>query len=154
MKKAILIIVGVLAAGLIIIQFFPPEKNEVIANPGNDIAFQVQIPADVKKSLVNACYDCHSGRTVYPFYNRIAPVSWILANHVREGKEQLNFSEWSTYSKRDRIKLLTAICDEVTAGTMPLKGYVFMHSKAVLNENQIEAICAWTETAAEEEMGR
>ncbi len=152
MKKALLIILGVVVLLFIVIQFFPPEKNDNLVKPQDDIVFQVDIPADVKKDLVNACYDCHSNRTVYPFYNKIAPVSWILANHIREGKEHLNFSEWAGYDKRTRIKLLTAVCDEITAGTMPLKGYVYMHSKAVLNEKQLENICAWTEAAAEQEM--
>jgi hypothetical protein len=152
MKKIWLSIAGIVVLFLIVIQFFPPEKNDKLVNPQDDIVFHVTIPADVKKNLVNACYDCHSNRTVYPFYNKIAPVSWILARHIREGKEHLNFSEWTGYDKRTRIKLLTAVCDEITAGEMPLKGYVSMHSKAVLNEKQIEAICAWTEQAAEEEM--
>lgn len=148
MKKTWLIIIGIIIALLILIQFFQPRKNDSIANPQNDIVFQFDMPSSVKKSLVNACYDCHSDKTKYPLYGKIAPASWLLAKHIRDGKEHLNFSHWADYDKKTRIKLLTSICDEITSGEMPLKGYVFMHSKAVLNEKQIEEICLWAEEAA------
>ena len=149
MKKTWIIIAIVLGL-LIIIQFFRPEKNDKIANPQNDIIFAVDMPANVKKKIVNACYDCHSEKTAYPFYNRIAPVSWMMARHIKEGKEHLNFSAWSTYEKKEQIKLLSEICDVITAKEMPLKSYVMMHSRAVINEREVEDICAWTEQAAEQ----
>jgi hypothetical protein len=151
MKKA-WIITGSVLLVFIIIQFFQPEKNDNLANPQNDIVFALDIPVPVKKKIVNACYDCHSNKTAYPFYNKIAPVSWLLANHVKEGKEHLNFSEWANYDKKEQIKLLTSICEVITAGEMPLKSYVFMHSRAVINEKEIGEICQWTETASEQIM--
>ena len=117
-----------------------------------DIIFSVEIPALVKKKIVNACYDCHSDKTAYPFYNRIAPVSWLLANDIRKAKEKLNFSDWISYDRKKQIKLLTDICDEITAGEMPLKAYVIMHSKAVINEKELDEICQWTEQASEQIM--
>ena len=151
MKKA-WIITGSVLLVFIIIQFFQPEKNDNLANPQNDIVFALDIPVPVKKKIVNACYDCHSNKTAYPFYNKIAPVSWLLANHVKEGKEHLNFSEWANYDKKEQIKLLTSICEVITDGEMPLKSYVFMHSRAVINEKEIGEICQWTETASEQIM--
>lgn len=153
MKKA-WIILGSVFFIFIVIQFFQPEKNDKVPNPQNDIVFAVDIPAPVKKKIVDACYDCHSNRTKYPFYNRVAPVSWLLANHIKEGKEHLNFSEWASYEKKKQIKLLSEICDEISSGEMPLKGYVFMHSRAVINEKEIEEICRWTETASEQIMAK
>jgi hypothetical protein len=153
MKKT-WIILGSVFFIFIVIQFFQPEKNDKLVNPQNDIVFVMEVPATVKKKLANACYDCHSNRTAYPVYNRVAPVSWFLANHIREGKEHLNFSEWANYNKKEQIKLLTAICEEITEGEMPLKSYVFMHSRAVFNEKEIEDICRWTETASEQIMAK
>jgi hypothetical protein len=150
MRKSWLIIIGSIAGLLIIIQFFQPEKNNNIEDPKKDIVFSLDIPKNVKKNLVNACYDCHSDRTVYPRYSRVAPISWMINKHIRDGKKHLNFSTWSDYDKRKQLKLLTEICDEITLGDMPLKGYVFMHSKAVLNEKDIADICAWTENAGEQ----
>jgi hypothetical protein len=153
MKKA-WIVIGSFFALFILIQFFQPAKNDKIANPKNDIVFSLQIPTNVKQKIVNACYDCHSEKTAYPFYNRIAPVSWMLARHIREGKEHLNFSAWANYDKKKQIKLLGDICDEITAGEMPVKSYVLMHSRAVINKKELADICAWTEQAAEEIMSK
>lgn len=152
--KKIWIIIGALFVIFIIIQFFQPAKNDKVANPKNDIVFALQIPTNVKQKIVNACYDCHSEKTVYPFYNRIAPVSWIMAHDIKEGKSHMNFSAWATYDKKKQIKLLGDICDELKAGEMPLKSYVLMHSRAVINEKEVADICAWTETAAEEVMNK
>jgi hypothetical protein len=153
MNKTWIIIASVILI-FIVIQFFQPEKNDNRENLQQDIVFTMELPTQVKKKIVDACYDCHSNHTIYPFYSKIAPVSWILAGHIREGKEHLNFSEWSAYDKKEQIKLLTAICEEITAGEMPLKGYVFMHSRAVINERQMEEICKWTEAAAEDIMSK
>jgi hypothetical protein len=149
MKKA-WIIIGILFGIFILIQFYRPAKNDKVENPQNDIVFSVQIPTNVKQKIVNACYDCHSEKTKYPFYNQIAPVSWILARDIRRAKEHVNFSAWATYNRKDQIEILGDICDELTAGEMPLKSYVFMHSKAVINEKELKEICDWTEQAAEE----
>jgi hypothetical protein len=152
MKKILKIFLLAVIAFLVIIQFFPPEKNDHIVNPMDDIIFHLDMSSAVKRDIVNACYDCHSNRTRYPFYNRFAPVSWMLARHIRQGKEKLNFSELGNYDRRTRISLLTAICDEIVSGEMPLKGFVIMHSKAVLNEKQVEDICEWADEAAEQVM--
>jgi hypothetical protein len=152
MKKIIIIIIASLFFIFIIIQFFPPKKNDNLVNPQNDIVFKLEIPTAVKKKIVDACYDCHSDKTVYPIYNRIAPVSWKLAYDIRRAKEHLNFSEWANYDRKTQIKLLSKICDELKAGEMPLKSYVFMHSKAVINPDELNQICQWTDKASEQVM--
>jgi hypothetical protein len=154
MKKVWIIFIITLFFIFIIIQFFPPKKNDNLVNQQNDIVFKLEIPTPVKKKIVDACYDCHSNKTAYPFYNNIAPVSWIMAQHVREGKANLNFSEWANYDRKTQIKLLTKICDEIKAGEMPLKSYVFMHGKAIINPKELEEICQWTEQASEQVMGQ
>ncbi len=152
MKKVLLIIAGSILGLLIIIQFFQPKKNDNITNPQNDIMFAVDVPSAVRQKIVSACYDCHSEKTVYPFYNRFAPVSWLLAMDIRQAKKHMDFSAWATYDKKKQIKLLSDICDELKAHDMPLKRYVIMHSKAVINKDELAEICQWTETAAEQVM--
>lgn len=141
-----------LVIALIIIQFFQPEKNFKPAT-ADGIAFQMEMPETVKKYIVNSCFDCHSNQTRYPWYSRIAPVSWIMADHIREGKEHLNFSEWASYSKREQISLLNEICETVTDRSMPLKGYVRLHKDAELFDFEIQEICRWTDEAAENLIG-
>lgn len=154
MKKTFIIILASLLFVFIVIQFFPPKMNDNLVNPQNDIVFKLEIPTAIKKKIVEACYDCHSDKTVYPFYNRIAPVSWKLAYDIRRAKAKLNYSEWANYDRKTQIKLLGKICDELKAGEMPLKSYVFMHSKAVFNPAEINDVCQWTEQASEQVMNQ
>lgn len=150
MRKSWIIALSIIVVLIIAIQFFQPEKNMSKENLKGEIVFQMEIPKNVKKKIVNACYDCHSNTTHYPFYGKIAPVSWMLGRHIREGKARLNFSEWAGYDRRQQLKLLTEICEVITEGEMPMKGYVFMHSRARFNERDIADVCAWAEQAAEQ----
>jgi hypothetical protein len=147
MKRLLIIIAGSILLAFIVIQFFRPEKNQSAVTT-DDIIYTLEIPNSVKRTLVNACYDCHSNQTRYPWYSNIAPVSWMLANHVKEGKEHLNFSAWKQYSKREQISQLDDICEMVEKREMPLKSYTFMHSEAIILEYQVKELCTWTEAAA------
>jgi len=149
MRKILLIILAIIVAGFITIQFFQPEKNQSEVTT-DAIFFQMQVPETVKKYLVDGCYDCHSNQTRYPWYSRVAPFSWWIGKHISEGKEQLNFSSWSDYSKRKQLGLLNDICEVCEDGSMPLKSYIILHKNAELFDHEIEEICAWAETAAED----
>jgi hypothetical protein len=150
MIRKILLYAGIgLLVLFIVIQFFQPEKNQAAVTT-DDIVFQLEIPEGVKKSLVNSCYDCHSNQTKYPWYGRIAPFSWMMNQHIVDGKEELNFSEWATYSKRKQLGLLDEISEVVTDGSMPLESYLMLHADARLFDHQVEKINAWCEEAAEQ----
>jgi hypothetical protein len=150
MVRKILVISGaVILAGLIIVQFFQPPKNQApVTDDG--IVFQIDIPDYVKKPLVNSCYDCHSNQTRYPWYGRIAPFSWMMNNHIVQGKQELNFSEWGTYSKRKQIGLLDEIVEVIENGSMPLESYLLLHADARLYDHEIEAIRVWSEDAIDQ----
>jgi hypothetical protein len=72
----------------------------------------------VKAILRRACYDCHSNETQWPWYSRIAPISWLLARDVREGQAELNFSTWNQYSPQQQVKKLQESWKEIAAGDM------------------------------------
>ncbi len=150
MRKPWVIISVIFLSIVVIIQFFQPQRNLNKVASKDDIFLNLSADQLVKKNIVNACYDCHSNNTRYPFYANFAPVSWLLYNHIQEGKSHLNFSEWASYDKKKQLKLLNDICDELTSKEMPLKSYIFMHSSAILNSMEVENICNWTEAAAEE----
>lgn len=91
--------------------------------------------------LDRSCGDCHSNRTVWPWYSHVAPVSWVISKHVVEGREILNFSEWNTQPPSDGERIL--ICDAVSEGRMPLSEYTAIHRNARLSKHDVEAICTW-----------
>jgi hypothetical protein len=89
-----------------------------------------------------ACHDCHSNNTVWPWYSRIAPVSWLIADDVKGGRAHLNFSEWSYYGPEMSMLKLKQACTEVKAGDMPLWQYKLLHSQARLSQTDIEKLCS------------
>jgi hypothetical protein len=75
----------------------------------------------------------------------VAPFSWFLDHHIKEGKAHLNFSSWGIMEKAQKIRQLHQICEETENGSMPLKSYVLIHRSARLSERDVQAICDWAE---------
>lgn len=141
MKKVILAIVIIIG----IMQFIRPQKNDS-ADFSKDIATVVAIPANVQEILKTSCYDCHSNKTNYPWYSEIAPVSWFLAQHVNEGKEHLNFSEWTKYNNNQKGHIISEIKEEMKKQGMPLESYLWIHKDAVLTQAQYQTMIDWVKT--------
>ena len=133
-KKQLGILIIVL---LIAIQFWPVDRTNPPA--GSDL----QAPDDVKQVLRAACYNCHSTETKWPWYSRIAPVSWLIADDVYEARNHLNFSEWEAIPAGDRPATAKHMWKEVEDGGMPLLMYRLMHPEARLSEDQKKIIKDW-----------
>ena len=148
MQTTIRIIVALLVVGMVVLQFFQPEKNAGEIN-GNHIFKVEQLPENIKTAFENACMDCHSNQTKYLWYHKIAPVSFMINKHIVDGKKELNFSEWGELDGFGKIGVLDEISHETERKTMPLKPYVLMHRKAKLTDEQISAIISWSQTLSE-----
>jgi hypothetical protein len=123
-------------------QLFPIDRT----NP--DVESDVSAPAPVHAVLRRACYDCHSNETAWPWYSRVAPVSWLLARDVHGGRRELNFSSWGAYGAKRRAKKLNETLEEVRNGNMPPWYYVLMHPQAKLADADRAAIKTWAHEAA------
>jgi cytochrome c553 len=75
----------------------------------------------------------------------VQPFAWLLAKHIKEGKEQLNLSELGRLSKKRQAKKLQAMIDEASDRTMPLPSYLLIHRDAKLSEKEIAILAAWVE---------
>lgn len=141
MLKKILIVLGFL---LIIIQFFRPEKNE-----SDDMTYAVstkyQVPDDVNKILKVSCNDCHSNKTIYPWYANVQPVAWWLNDHVEDGKKHLNFSSFTKMPIAIQNHKFEEVTEMVEKKEMPLPEYNYLglHSEAKLNDEQRAKIIDW-----------
>ncbi len=128
---------------LLISQFFAPEKNEGNIDSVSAFIAETNPPEEVMKILQTSCYDCHSSKTIYPWYNNITPINYWLAHHVKEGKQHLNFSKWNEYSIKKKAHKIDELYEEVEEGEMPLKSYTWTHSEANLTAQQINAVVNW-----------
>ncbi len=121
-------------------QFIQVEK--VKENTPKDL--EIKTPKEIKILLKNACYDCHSNKVKYPWYSNIAPFSWIINTHIKDGRKALNFSLWENYTKKEKKKKLKEIFRTAYAA-MPLNSYIFLHKEADLTRKQRTQIRNWTE---------
>ncbi|WPO78181.1 heme-binding domain-containing protein [Flavobacterium sp. KACC 22761] len=139
MKKVVILIAVILVA----IQFYRPDKNISENSSHNSIEKQYTVPENVRLLLKTSCYDCHSNNTYYPWYSNIQPVAWWLNKHIVEGKRELNFDEFNSYSPEKKKKKLVETIDEIEKNGMPLRSYTFIHKDAVLTQEQQKEIIDW-----------
>ena len=149
MKKFLKILLIILLAAFVIIQFIPSGRPANQPIVGQDIFEIVEIPSEVGTLLKNACYDCHSQSVKYPWYSYVAPVSWLVARDVKMGREHIDFGKWGELTKRKQIKALGEIAEEIEDGNMPMQIYITMHSEANLTTEQRALIVNWAEQLAE-----
>ena len=134
-----------LLIALVVIQFFHPKKNHSDAAPVNAIAAAYPTSDSVQQVLAVACYDCHSNNTRYPWYNNIQPVAWWMQNHVNEGKKELNFDEFKTFTPRRQYNKMKSLVREIRQDGMPLDSYTWIHKDALLTAAQKELLVSWAE---------
>ena len=128
-----------------LMQFIRIDRTNPPVEPEKTIEAAINVPADIQQIMARSCNDCHSNKTVYPWYTQIAPVSWWLKNHIDDGRGELNASEFATYAPKKRERKLKEMCEQVRSGAMPLPSYLIMHGDAALAPTEIDAICAWTD---------
>ena len=129
---------GVGAVALLLcVQLVPVERG----NP--PVRRDAAAPAAVDALLRAACYDCHSNETRWPWYARVAPASWLLARHVKEGRHELNFSDWPVVDFDAQDLLLHDIAKALRAGKMPPRSYRLAHREARLTPELVNTILEW-----------
>ena len=135
-KKIIRYILIALALFLVIAQFFPIDKTNPESDPEKDFLALEQPPQEVASLLKDACYDCHSNHTKYPWYTSVAPVSWWIKGHIDHGREHLNFSTWTDYPAKKANHKLEECFEVVEEKEMPMLTYWLVHPEAKLSDEQ------------------
>lgn len=140
---------GLLGIGIIflVIQFVPNQLPEVTENNPKDLIGSGLVEGEMASLLKTACYDCHSNETKYPWYSFVAPASWLVAKDTREGREEVNFSNWTDIDMMDKLAILDDVYSEVEEEHMPLPIYLSMHSEAKLTPEDRQKIMEWAEAA-------
>lgn len=139
--KVVLVILFLIFAGL---QFLRPNFVNPPIIESNTLESDLNVPNEVNAILQRSCKDCHTNKTNYPWYANIQPIGWYLANHIEEGRRELNFSEWKNFSNQRKRRKLKEICEEVESREMPLRSYLLVHREAWLSDEDIRILCEWT----------
>ncbi len=141
MRRVKLILVALVAL-LAVAQFVQPDRTNPPTNPQASFETVARPPQHVAAVLGRACRDCHSNGTVWPWYSKVSPVSWIIAGDVAEGREKLNFSRWDIYGPEMSQARMKAICREMKSGEMPPWYYRPLHPEAKVSAEEAAAVCA------------
>ncbi len=131
MKRKAIKAVVVLIAGFLLIQLIPYGRYHV--NPPVQAEPKWNNP-QTRTLVKRACFDCHSNKTVWPWYSNIAPISWLTQHDVSEGRQALNFSEWNRPQKAGEI------VEAVRKGKMPPATYLLTHPQARLSTREKQAL--------------
>jgi hypothetical protein len=140
-KKIIL----VLLIALLIIQFIHPKKNQADGAQASFIGNVFPVPEKVEVILAKACNDCHTNNTNYPWYTNLQPVHWWLNNHILEGKNELNFDDFTNKSPRVQYHKMEEIAEQVKEGEMPLESYTWLHKNAKLSDVEKNELINWAD---------
>lgn len=139
-------ILAIVVLALIVIQFIPVDRS----NP--ETSATLQAPDEVMSILKESCFDCHSNNTSWPWYSKVAPVSFFIAHHVEEGREELNFSVWQEYPAGKRDKKIDELWEHVEKDWMPLKSYLLIHKHAALSPADKDVLKSWTQSFLEPDL--
>jgi Haem-binding domain len=127
------------------LQFVRPARTNPAVDQSQTIRARLQLTPEVAAILDRSCQDCHSNTTRWPWYSNVAPVSWMVIDHVNEGRQHMNLSEWGRNDNRRAKKKLEEMCDEVKEGAMPISSYTLIHRGAKLSAEDVKVLCDWAE---------
>ena len=134
---------------VLVIQVIPVERNVSTVPPGQSFEKTEKVPANVAAILKVSCYDCHSNNTRYPWYSELQPGAYFMAQHIKEGKEELNFDEFNDYSKRRKKAKIKSIISQIEKEEMPLKSYLLLHPDAGLTPNKKKVLLQFFQSELE-----
>jgi len=141
--KIISLLLGLAIAGFLLIQLVPYGRDysnpPVTGEPAWD-------SPRTKELAKRACFDCHSNETAYPWYSRVAPVSWLVRRDIEEGRGNLNFSEWEIGSKRAQ-RAADEVREVISSGEMPLPIYLIQHPEARLTDAEKQELLSGFEAS-------
>jgi hypothetical protein len=149
MRKWLKWIGAALLVGFAAIQFTTPARTNPPVVPGHDAMASNAPPAEIASLFKNACYDCHSYETTWPWYSYVAPISWTVIQDVNDAREAMNFSEWPNSDPFHSRKRWRRVAEAIDANEMPIHKYTLIHSKSRLNPQQRKELINWAEQTAD-----
>jgi len=131
--------------GFLGIQFISMNIPAKIENNPNE---EIQVPKEIMTILKRSCYDCHSNNVKKPFYYNIAPISWVVQLHVKNGRKVVNFSKWNSYSREKQFKILDKTPKAIVI-RMPMPSYLWLHKNAKMSADEKKLLSKWAEELKE-----
>lgn len=122
------------------------SQFHLVERTATDGGTQPPMPREVRSVLERSCYDCHSNQTKWPWYSYIAPLSWLVEHDVREGRRDLDLTNWGKYDEDEQRDRIEEIATEVDDAHMPPAQYTLLHPEAVLSSEERALIRQWVDS--------
>jgi Haem-binding domain len=143
-RTAVLLFLAVILG----IQMIRPARTNPAIDPARTITARLPVTSGAVAVMNRACKDCHSNETTWPWYSSVAPMSWLVIDHVKSGRRHFNYSDWASYEPEKARKILHDICEETRDGSMPIGSYTLVHRDARLSDADVQTLCSWTRSVA------
>jgi hypothetical protein len=148
MKQTLKWIFGVGVVTFALLQFASPTRTNPPVMAGHDFMATNAPPPKIAAILRVSCYDCHSHETRWPWYSHVAPVSWLVASDVKEGRRHLNFSDWPVDNPDRAARWLGNMSEQLGYKEMPPLQYTLIHADARLTAAAREQLIHWADQEA------
>jgi hypothetical protein len=140
--------VGLFVSGFLLVWLLAsvlvhPVPHQSSDRAGAPLLLGADVPMAVADVFARACGNCHSEKTIWPWYSRVAPVSWVVEGDVKHAREHLNLSRWDSLEAADQRMLLTAIATVIENREMPPHKYVVLHPEAKLSSEDSIRVIEW-----------
>src|SRR6202012_780902 len=89
---------GFLLVWILASVFVHPLPREVSGKASAPLLPGTDVPPAVADVFGHACVNCHSEKTQWPWYSRVAPVSWLVEGDVAKARSRMNLSRWDEYA--------------------------------------------------------
>ncbi len=113
------------------IQLVPYGRNHENPAVQKEVSWDSQ---QTKEIFYRACGDCHSNKTKWPWYSKIAPASWLITRDVMEGRSSFNVSMWDV----QKVNKGAYASYQVQENKMPPPQYLLAHPEAKLAKAEKE----------------
>ncbi|RBQ11405.1 cytochrome P460 family protein [Pedobacter miscanthi] len=137
MKLKFKIVLCILAL-VLLAQLIRPEEISLAKTP--QAKALTGVPQKIAKILETSCFDCHSDQTQWRWFDRLTPVNFLVASHIRDGRKSLDFSHWDSLATPQRNAMLYFALNGILSKEMPLSSYTALHPAAKLNPEDIDLL--------------
>lgn len=146
MRRIFWISGALLVLTLLVLQARQPVLNPYPIHTAATFDATMHPNPQVRDTLHQSCYNCHSAEGQVPWYGHVWPTSRLLLRDIRRGRAHLDFSAWNNLSpEMARIRMLSA-CQMMREARMPLWYYRPLHPGRTPTPEQVDTFCSWAES--------
>jgi hypothetical protein len=138
------VLLGALIA--VLSAFVHPFASTKAQRSDRPLLLDATFDPQVVRILERSCQNCHSGKTAWPWYSYVAPVSWMIESDVARARGHMNLSRWNGYPPGRQQEILSEMSSLVGNRVMPPPRYLLLHPEARLSDGEVDYLYQWVKS--------